>query len=66
MDSEYIKDALKKIEAFSYDYEAAHSLEDDLVWKFVESIAKERTGMHGVLARLIMKSKAIDFPRYTA
>jgi len=64
--------ALHAIEDASGDYEIAHVLEDKLLWAFVDWIANEKD-IGRVLdyeirayARLIQKSKLINFPKHCA
>lgn len=65
MDLKYIKLRLDNIEKSKGDYESAHGLEDNLYQKFVEHVSTT-DGDLGVMAKEILKSKEIDFPRYCA
>jgi len=62
-------DVLKAVQAIeeSKEYhEAAHKLKDKLLWEFIDWVADEYAGRAPELtiyARLIQKSKYIEFPR---
>jgi hypothetical protein len=65
MTLEEIKARIEKIKAISDDPEAAHSAEDDLYRDFIDHVAKRKDKI-GEMAYYVLKSKQLDFPRYTA
>ena len=48
------------------DCEKAHQEEDALYEKFVRYVAESAPGRFGMMAKLILKTKAMEFPRYCA
>lgn len=65
MDLDHIKSSVEEINRLRWDFETAHSLEDQLYRRFVEHVA-EQGGELGAMAKQVLKTKEIDFPRYTA
>lgn len=68
MTKEQIQDKLNAIKALSWDHEAAHSLEDELYHDFITYISNSLKVHKDVseMALLVLSSKKIEFPRYTA
>lgn len=63
MDIKDVEARLGEIELYADDYERAHSLEDKL-WEDVLTTLAERDGCE--IAREALKSRDIEFPRYSA
>jgi len=62
---EYVQAYVNDIEAIQYDAETAHSLEDELRAMFIKYIA-ERDDELGHLARIILSTNNLSFPRWCA
>lgn len=58
-----LEDSLREIEDASSDYEAAHSMEDDLREDVLREIA-DGNPLSVELAKLVLTSSEIDFVRY--
>lgn len=67
MNLEEIEERLRRIDALKRDAERAHAAEDGLVWDFVEHVAaaQDPRGLPE-LARAVLKSRDIQFGRWTA
>lgn len=61
-----IKARVKTIRDSKGDYEAAHGMEDKLVWDFIRSIPKQFEGEIAKKAKLVLASSYIHFPRHCA
>jgi hypothetical protein len=65
MDVKGVEKRVREIRRIKKDYEAAHAREDDLYEDVLRTIAEGAENAQG-LARAALKTKKIDFPRYTA
>ena len=61
-----IKKRVKQIEDCSGDYEAAHAMEDKLYFDFVEYVLVYGNDNLREMAAAVLKTKDLNFPRYTA
>ena len=66
MDLKEIKQRVRKIEEISGDYEAAHSMEDQLHRAFIVHISKTGSTEQAKMARAILKTDKMDFCRWCA
>ena len=66
MTADDIIERLRKIEAAKGDYELARGLEDDLHEAFIRWIAETGTEEQRAKARIVLRSKQIEFARYCA
>lgn len=73
MDEKYltlaeVREAVKSIEALIWDYESAHSLEDELYVKVLRAIAAGglSEGHGAALAEEALKVRELDFARWCA
>ena len=66
MTVEEIKERIEEIEKYKEDPETAHFLEDELYWDFVYYVERTAQGDLRRKASLVLKSKAIEFPRWAA
>jgi len=57
---------VKTIEDMRDDPESARSYEDDLYEDFVRFVADKNKGKLGEIAKLILETKKMDFPRWCA
>ena len=57
---------VKQIEDCSCDYEAAHAMEDELYFDFVEYVSVHGNDNLREMADAVLKTKDLNFPRYTA
>lgn len=64
MNLENIKKRIKKIKNIQDDDEVAHRMEDDLYTNFIKYVSKRRDKI-GIMAKEILKTKRIDFARWT-
>ena len=62
-----IEKRVKDIEECSDDYETAHGMEDDLLVDFVKYVAHSLVDENlSEMAKAVLKTKEISFPRYCA
>ena len=61
-----IKITLDEIKNKTWDFEVAHSLEDDLMLNFIKHVAEHGDEELAEMATEVLKSQEIDFPRYCA
>jgi hypothetical protein len=66
MKIDYIKQQVELIKQSSSDYEAAHSMEDDLYAEFIHHVADGDFGELSEKAREILKTQTFGFARYCA
>ena len=64
MTADEITERIKKIEQASGDDEAQHSREDKLYYDFIKFIADTELGDLGLMAKLVLTTKAINFARW--
>lgn len=64
--TDHVKQKVAEIIEVRDDYEKAHGLEDQLYEDFVQYICDTGTTDQRSLARVVLSTKDIDFPRYTA
>lgn len=58
--------AVSEIAQMSGDAELAHSAEDRLHERFIEFIASQHLGEFSEMAKIILTTSEIDFPRWCA
>lgn len=61
-----IEDRVETIDRIKGDYEMAHAMEDRLMRDFVEFVAQSGDDHMATLARAVLKTEELDFPRYCA
>ena len=66
MNIEEIRERVQKIRESAGDPEVAHGMEDDLLADMVNYVSANVGGVIGEMAIEVMKSFAIDFPRWVA
>ena len=66
MDINEIKQRVQRIEQAKCDYECAHSMEDQLMQDFIKHVAAKGSPKLKEMAREVLKTEDIDFPRYCA
>ena len=66
MTIEQITDYLRKIQKDKDDDEVAHSLEDELYFLFIESIANGDISNLQEKAKLVLRTKELTFARWCA
>lgn len=66
MTVEQIKERVANIEACRWDFEVAHSSEDELMLEFIRYVAIKGSPTLREMAQEVLKAQAIDFPRYCA
>lgn len=66
MDLQYIRDCVASIEAMRGDPESAHGHEDQLRAEFIGWIARNSYSELAEMAREVLKTDAMDFPRWYA
>lgn len=65
---EKVKQVIQEIERHTGDYERQHSIEIDLMSRFIEEVSKNKHSFEEIkkLSKLIITTKNIDFIRCTA
>ena len=66
LDFSYIQSAVKNIEKVKGDAEVAHSMEDEMYRMFVEWVSNTGTVEQTQMAKELLKTKEINFPRWCA
>lgn len=66
MDINEIKQRVQRIEQAKGDCECAHGMEDQLMQDFIRYIAENAPRGLARMAREVLKTEDIDFPRYCA
>lgn len=66
MDINEIKRRVQRIEQAKSDYECAHEMEDQLMQYFIKHVAENAPRGLARMAREVLKTEDIDFPRYCA
>lgn len=66
MKIEDVKERIKEIKAEIYDPEVAHSKEDKLYFDLLWAIAKGKVENPQELAKEVIKTSRLDFPRWCA
>jgi hypothetical protein len=66
MTKEDIEKAIKQIKGYAHDPEFAHSLEDALRGRFIDYVANTAHVELAEMARLVLSTDEIDFPRWSA
>lgn len=66
MDINTIQQRVRHIEQCKGDYECAHGMEDQLMQDFIKHVAEKGSPKLKAMAREVLKTEDIDFPRYCA
>jgi len=66
MDINAIKRRVSEIDKAKGDYECAHGMEDQLMQDFIKHVAENAPRGLARMAREVLKTEDIDFPRYCA
>lgn len=66
MNIDYIKHCVETIKSAQGDCEFAHGMEDELRKQFIQHVADGDFGELSVMAKEVLKTLDLDFPRYCA
>jgi len=66
MDLDYIKQKVNNIREIRGDAEGAHSYEDDLYSEFISHVAESGSQEFAAMAKEVLKTQEIKFPRWCA